>query len=164
MLNVGNCPAATGTPIGLCGLGIEDGHGRIMAEKTIRDKSAKVYNRPRGHARAGRASNASRTCPVRFFVCPFIIARSFLTKQCTLPPFLEGVYDATIRGVAVHATALTTSDALRGFSRFHTGRQEKICLERGTALICRVVIALAHWPQLTVPELTSVCVHLPQVR
>ncbi len=64
----------------------------------------------------------------------------------------------------MHATALITSDALRGFSHFHIGRQEKICLERGTALICRVVIALAHWLQLAVPELTSVCVHLLQVR
>ncbi len=35
---------------------------------------------------SGRASKASRTCPVRFFVCPFIIACSFMTKQCTLPP------------------------------------------------------------------------------
>ena len=28
---------------------------------------------------------------------------------------------------------------------FHAGRQGKICLERGTALVCRVIIALANY-------------------
>jgi len=46
----------------------------------------------------------------------------------------------------VHANALTTLDVLRGFSHVHTGRQAKLCLQRGTALICRVVIALTHCP------------------
>ena len=35
---------------------------------------------------SGRASSASRTCPVRCFVCPFIIGCSFLTKRLALPP------------------------------------------------------------------------------
>ena len=46
----------------------------------------------------------------------------------------------------MHANALTTLDVLRGFSHVHTGRQAKLCLQRGTALICRVVIALTHCP------------------
>ena len=48
--------------------------------------------------------------------------------------------------VAAHANALTTLDALRGLSYLHAGRQAKLLVQRGTALICRVVIALAHCP------------------
>src|SRR5258708_38515785 len=107
---------------------------------------------------SGRASKASRTCPVRFFVCPFIIACSFLTKQCTLPPCLRARLHALLpggRSACKRASPPGRSPwilplACRPSSKDTPGTRDRAGLSCGHRT--------RPLSQLIVPERSSVCV------
>ncbi len=66
--------------------------------------------------------------------------------------------------VAVHENSLTPWTLPVNSRHSRVGRQGGICLERGTALVCRVVIALAYDPGCRFRSFPSVYIRLLQVR
>jgi len=74
--------------------------------------------------------------------------RSLLLDQTLcVASLMESVYDAAPKGRSWCMKTRFPPWPLSAASLyFHVGRQGRICLERGTALVCHVVIALAHDP------------------
>jgi len=80
---------------------------------------------------------------------------------------MEGVCIAASNGRKQHMKArLPHWTLFVDFPRFHSGRQGKVCLERGTAQICRVAIALENCPcllQLSTAEGLELALPAPKV-